>query len=37
MSFRNKEEDKKNIMMKAAITIFTTSSPVIVTAEILPG
>jgi hypothetical protein len=39
MSFRNKEEDKKNIMMKAAITIFTlgiifasTSSPVIVTA-----
>jgi hypothetical protein len=35
MSFRNKEKDKNNIMMKAAITIFTlgiiftsTSSPV---------
>ncbi len=38
MSFRNKEKDKNNIMMKAAITIFTlgiifasTSSPVMAT------
>lgn len=37
MSFRNKEKDKKNIMMKAVITIFTlgiifaSTSPVIAT------